>query len=225
MKITAVPNSTLEFLEELKENNHRPWFQENKERFQTEYNQFKALAEELKDLMTHHDEIEQVKVFRIYRDVRFSKNKSPYKNHLSGHLKRATKWRRGGYYFHIEPGNSFLGGGFWGPNSEDLKRIRQEIAQDAKPLRKIINSASFKKHFGELAGDQVKTAPKGYAKDHPNIDLLRYKQYLLYRSFTDEEVTSKGFVKELNKYFKAMRPFLDYMSEVLTTDANGVPIE
>jgi uncharacterized protein (TIGR02453 family) len=115
-----------------------------------------------------------------------------------------------------------IGGGFWQPEPKDLKRIREEIAMDAAPLRKILNSASFKKHFGKLEGEQVKTAPKGYSKDHPDIDLLRYKSLIVSHHFTDQEVTSPGFDKEILKYFKALRPFFDYMSEVLTTDVNGV---
>ena len=150
-------------------------------------------------------------MFRIYRDVRFSKNKSPYKNSFSGSIKRATKWLRGGYYFHIEPGNNFIAGGFWAPNAPDLKRIRQEIAADDKPLRKIIRSASFRKYFGELKGDQVKTAPKGFAKDHPAIDLIRYKQLIVTREFTNTDAKDPSFVKELVKSYKAMRPFFNYM--------------
>jgi len=186
---------------------------------------FKALAEEINAGMQKQDNIEKMKLFRIYRDVRFSKNKAPYKNNFSGGFSRATKALRGGYYFHLEPGgNSMVGGGFWSPEASDLKRIREEIAADAAPLRKIINSASFKKHFGTLEGQQLKTAPKGYPKDHPDIDLLRYKSFVVSHHFTDKEVCSPGFVKEVLKYFKATRPFFDYMSEVLTTDSNGVSL-
>ncbi len=225
MSATPIPKSTFTFLKDLRKNNERNWFNENKERYQTAQDQFKGFAANLLDAMSHHDEIEKMRTHRIYRDIRFSKDKTPYKSHLSGGMSRATKWRRGGYYFHIEPGNSFAGGGFWGPNSADLKRIRIEIAADDKPLRKILASASFKKHFGSLQGDTLKTAPKGFPKDHPAVDLLRYKQYLLVHHFTDQEVLDAKFCQKLNKTFKAMRPFFDYMSDVLTTDENGVPIE
>ena len=163
-------------------------------------------------------------LFRIYRDVRFSKDKSPYKTYFSGSLKRATEHLRGGYYYHIEPGNSFIGGGFWRPNSADLKRIRQEIAADPDSLRKIIRTKRFKDTFGSLKGDQVKTAPQGYSKDHPAIGLLRYKQYLLIRPFTDVEILDPSFLSKTVKTFKNMRPFFDYMSDVLTTDSNGRPL-
>ncbi len=224
MKSTSLPTSVLEFLGDIKENNNREWFTANKGRYQETHGYFKDFAEALVEEMSHYDEIESHKVYRIYRDIRFSKDKTPYKTHFSGHMVRATKLRRGGYYFHIEPGNSMVGGGFWNPNSPDLKRIREEIAADDQPLRKILGDKDFVKTFGTLHGDQVKSAPKGYKKDHPAIDLLRYKQFLLSHTFTDQEITSKDLAKKMAEVFHTMRPFFDYMSEVLTTDANGVPI-
>ena len=225
MSAHRIPPALFDFLTDLRHNNNREWFNTHKERYQTVHEQFKAFAADLLDAMSHHDEIEKMRTHRIYRDIRFSKDKTPYKQHFSGGLKRATKWRRGGYYFHVEPGNSFAGGGFWGPNSADLKRIRVEIAADDRPLRKILTSAAFKKHFGQLEGDTLKTAPQGFAKDHPAVDLLRYKQFLLIHRFSDQEVLAAKFGQQLNKTFRAMRPFFDYMSDVLTTDENGVPIE
>lgn len=224
MKTTSISKNTFKFLKDLSKNNNRDWFNKNKGRYQECNEEVKAFGQTLLDEMSHIDEIESVKLFRIYRDVRFSKDKSPYKNSFSGGLKRATKWKRGGMYFQFEPGNCFAAGGFWAPNSSDLKRIREDIAADDKPLRKILKAAAFKKNFGELAGDAVKTAPKGFSKDHPAIDLIRHKQFLLYHSFTDKEVQDPKFVKKLVKVYKAMHPFFNYMSEVLTTDANGVPI-
>ena len=229
MQQPTVSPKVFDFLTKLKENNNRPWFNEHKSLYQEAYAEMVEVAEELIRKMGMHDVLEPMtgkqSLFRIYRDVRFSKDKSPYKLHLSGRMKRASKLRRGGYYFHIEPGASFIGGGFWGPNSNDLKRIRQEIAMDAEPLRAIIADPNFINTFGELKGDRVKTAPKGYQKDHPNIDLLRYKQFLLARNFSDEEVLSPDFVDQMNESFRHMRPFFDYMSDVLTTDANGVPLD
>lgn len=128
---------------------------------------------------------------------------------------------RGGYYVNIEPGRSFVGGGFWEPNKEDLLRIRKEIEIDASELRDIIAEEQFQKYFGELQGEELKTAPKGFDKEHPAIDLLRKKQYLVMRSFTDKEVLAPNFKEEVIKTFLAMRPLFDYMSDVLTTDVNG----
>jgi uncharacterized protein (TIGR02453 family) len=225
-KLTHIPPAVFQFLRAIEKNNNRDWFQANKEKYVAAKEQVDAFAKSLLDEVSHHDEIESMRTYRIYRDVRFSKNKTPYKNNFSGGLKRATKWKRGGCYFHIQPGGkSFVGGGFWGPNANDLARLRQEFAVDPKPLRKIINTAGFKKNFGMLQGEQVKTAPRGFSKDHPSIDLLKFKQFLLYKNFTDKEVTTPGFAKKMSNAFKAMRPFFDYMSEVLTTDENGVPIE
>ena len=224
-KVTHLDASVFKFLKALEKNNDRDWFAKNKPKYVAANENFKALAEEINAGMEKQDNIEKMKLYRIYRDVRFSKNKAPYKNSFSGGFSRATKALRGGYYFHLQPGgNSFMGGGFWQPDAPDLKRIREEITADAAPLRKIINSASFKKHFGELGGDQLKTAPKGFPKDHEDIDLLRYKSFIVSKTFTDKEVESPGFSKELLKYFKATGPFFDYMSEVLTTDSNGVSL-
>ena len=128
---------------------------------------------------------------------------------------------RGGMYLHIEDNASFLGGGFWEPNAPDLFRIRKEIETDASELRTIIAEENFQKYFKTLQGEELKTAPKGFDKAHPAIDLLRKKQFLLTRSFTNEEIVSPNFKSEVIKTFKAMRPFFDYMSEVLNTDLNG----
>jgi len=218
--------SSLDFLKKIKKNNNREWFNDHKTEYQQELSFMETFAGQLLKLLNAHDEIEtpsgKKRLFRIYRDTRFSSDKTPYKSHWSGAFRRATKYRRGGYYFHIEPGNSFIAGGFWGPAPEDLKRIRDDIAFDPAPVRKILKSKSFVSTFRTLKGDQLKTAPKGYDSSHEAIDLLRHKQFLLIRNFSDKEVVSKEFLKEANLTFKAMRPFFDYMSEVLTTDSNGM---
>ena len=131
---------------------------------------------------------------------------------------------RGGYYLHIEPGGSFVGGGFWEPNAADLFRMRKEIEMDASELRAIIAEESFQKYFKTLEGEELKTAPKGFDKTHPDIDLIRKKQFLLTRSFTNEAVLSTNFQSEVIATFKAMRPFFNYMSDVLSTDLNGESI-
>jgi uncharacterized protein (TIGR02453 family) len=160
-------------------------------------------------------------VFRIYRDVRFSKDKLPYKNHFSVGFSRTKPMLRGGMYLHIENEASFVGGGFWAPNNEDLLRIRKEIEQDASDLREIITDPIFKKMFGTLEGEELKTAPKNFDKTHSDIDLIRKKQFLLIRKFTNKDVLSPNFKEEVLATFAAMRPFFNYMSDVLTTDLNG----
>lgn len=224
----VLPASCFDFLRKVGKNNNRDWFNAHKDLYLRELAQVEAFAEALLRLMNQHDVIEtpsgKKSLHRIYRDTRFSKEKTPYKTNWSGGFSRATKLRRGGYYFHLEPDNSFVAGGFWAPNPEDLKRIRDEIAYDAGPLRKILKSKAFVSAFGTLQGGQVKTTPKGYQPNDAAIDLLRYKQFLVIRKFSDKEVMSPGFVKEASQTFKHMRPFFDYMSGVLTTDANGIPV-
>ena len=156
--------------------------------------------------------------------MRFSKDKSPYKNHFSVGFNRAKPLLRGGMYLHLENNASFVGGGFWEPNAVDLFRMRKEIEMDASELRAIIAEESFQKYFKTLEGEELKTAPKGFDKTHPDIDLIRKKQFLLTRSFTNKEVLSANFQSEVIATFKAMRPFFDYMSDVLSTDLNGESI-
>ncbi len=214
-------NSTLAFLEDLAAHNERDWFQANKSRYEAAKQDVEALVRQIETGLSRTDQIEEAKLFRIYRDVRFSKNKQPYKTHFAAYFKRATKLRRGGYYLHIEPRASFAGGGFWNPNPQDLKRIRDEFAADDKPMRRILADPLFKQLFGTLQGEEVKTAPKGFSIDHPAIDLIRKKQFVVMRPFTDEEVLAEGFGEEVVRTFEAMRPWFDYMSEVLTTNLNG----
>jgi uncharacterized protein (TIGR02453 family) len=228
MSKVKLSTTNFDFLKQIKKNNNRDWFAEHKDRYLLELAQVEAFADGLLAEMNKHDEIETAtgkkSLFRIYRDTRFSKDKTPYKSHWSGGFKRATKKRRGGYYFHIEPGNSFVAGGFWGPEPKDLKRIRDEFAYDAKAIRAILKSKAFVSTFGTIEGEQVKNAPKGFDISNPAIDLIRFKQLILKRDFTDKEVCADDFLKQVNDTFKKMRPFLDYMSEVLTTDENGVSL-
>ncbi|MGZ3919683.1 MAG: DUF2461 domain-containing protein [Bacteroidia bacterium] len=228
MKMVSITSSNLEFLKQVKKNNNRDWFNAHKERYLTELKNIELFADALLEEMNKHDVIETVSgkksLHRIYRDVRFSKDKTPYNIHWGGSFSRATKARRGTYYFHIEPGNTFVAGGFWGPNPEDLKRIRDEFSYDPGPFRKILKSKTFTKTFGKLQGERIKTTPKGFDANDAAIDLLRFKQFQLIKKFTDKEALDKNFMKEVNTAFKNMRPFLDYMSDVLTTDVNGIPV-
>jgi len=224
----TIQQSNLDFLIELSDNNNREWFNDHKKTYEVEREKVIDFADHLLHKVKTHDNIEtpsgKKSLYRIYRDVRFSKDKTPYKTIWSGSFTRATKLLRGGYYFHIEAGNSFIAGGFWGPNSADLKRMRYQIAEYEDEFRAIITDKNFKKHFGELKGEQLKTAPKGIDKAHPAIDLLRFKQFLVVRNFSDEEVLSSNFADKINESFEAMRPLFDFMSEALTTNENGEPI-
>lgn len=223
-----IPESALDFLLQLKQNNNKPWFDAHKPEYLAELNHIESFAGALLQELSKTDVLEnqsgKKSVYRIYRDIRFSNDKTPFKTFWGGSYTRATAARRGGYYFHLEKGNSFFAGGFWGPNAADLKRIRSEFAHNHESFRKILNSKTFKNTFGALQGEQLKTSPKGFDADHEAIDLLRFKQFLIIKRFTDEEVLSPLFLEQALETCKNMRPFFDYMSEVLSTDINGASV-
>ncbi len=213
---------TLQFLRKVKANNNREWFNENKKDYDASLLEMKSFLFDVKAKLEQHDQIEgSGKLYRIYRDVRFSKDKTPYKSSWSGSFKRATKALRGGYYFHIAPGSSYIAGGFFAPNGSDLLHIRKHISSDPSAIRKIIGSKPFKSYFHELTGEKVKTAPKGFSKEDPAIELLRFKQFIVKHPFKDAEVKNPNFTQHMADGFNNMRPFFDYMSEILGTDMNG----
>ena len=224
MQNAVITKEVFSFLKELEQYNTREWFAEHKDRFKEQEAGVKHFFSVVMEKMKQHDDIEKMKMFRIYRDVRFSKNKLPYKTHLAGSYTRAGARLRGGYYIHLQPGNSFIATGFWEPNKEDLLRIRKELELDATEFKKVINQTSFKKIWGNLEGDEVKTAPKGFNREHPNIDLIKKKQFIFVRKFSDNEVVSKDFSQIVDDSFKAIRPYFDLMSDILTTNLNGESI-
>jgi len=209
------------FFKDLQKNNNRDWFTDHKSHFKSLEQQVKTFGEQLKGQLNQHDHIDRFKLFRIYRDVRFSKDKTPYKTHFGLTWHRTKPLYRGGYYLHLSPGNNFLACGFWNPNPADLQRIRQEIDIDGEEYHAIVNDKAFKGVWGELQGEAVKTAPKGYAKDHPHIDLLRFKQHIFTIKYTDKEICQPNFINRADNALQAVRPFVDYMSAVLTTNADG----
>lgn len=213
--------ATLQFLSDLAVQNNRAWFQANRGRYASALENVKQFVQAVESALGETDHLEGATIFRIYRDVRFSADKSPYKNNFGIGFKRATKRLRGGYFLQIEPGASFAAGGFWQPNPADLKRIRDEFAIDDQPIRRIMTAVSFQRYFGSMQGDALKTAPRGYAKDSPALDLIRRKSFTVHRKFTDQDVTGDHFLLEIKQTFEAMRPYFDYMSLVLTTDLNG----
>jgi uncharacterized protein (TIGR02453 family) len=220
-----IQKSTLEFLKKLSKNNNREWFNDHKDQYQEAQTNAIYFFDQLIARMYDHDRIEtpsgEKSLYRIYSDVRFSKDKAPYNPRFAGYLKRAKPQLRGGYYIWIKPGGSYVGCGFAYPNPTDLKRIRFDIRDNEKEWRKLLHLKSIKTNFGKMRGDTVKTIPKGFPKDHSAIDLLRYKQFWFEHAFTDKEVLEKDFVDRVNKTFKSIRPFFDHMSDVLTTDLNG----
>jgi len=217
--------NTIEFLRKLGKNNNREWFQKNKEIYEESHEEMIRFADRLIHEMNNHDDIEtssgKRSLFRIYRDVRFGTDKTPYKTNWAGWLKRATSELRGGYYYQVGTKGSFVMGGFFGPNPKDLVHIRKQIAQNPDHLRQITHSKQFVDFFGELRGTKLKTVPRGFNKEDPAIDLLRYKQYIVRHDFTNEEVLKKDFPVMVSDAFQQMRSFFDYMSDILTSDLNG----
>ena len=216
-----VLSSSVSFFKKLKKNNNRDWFAENKPKFKELESEIKTFGEELKYRLNEFDNVDRFKLFRIYRDVRFSKDKTPFKTHFGLTWHRTKPLYRGGYYLHISPGKNFLACGFWDPNPNDLKRIRKELEYDAKGLRDIISSKEFFSVWGSLKGSELKTAPRNFDKNHPDIDLIRKKQFIFSISYSDEEVCEPQFINKLENALKMVRPFTDYMSDVLTSDENG----
>ena len=212
------------FFSELENNNTREWFEPQKARFKALEGEMKQFASVLASAMNEHDSIDKFKLFRLYRDVRFSKDKTPFKTHFGISFHREKPALRGGYYLHIKPGDNFIATGFWNPEKDDLKRIRKEMELDADEFRELMAQPSFKSVWGTLEGEEVKTAPKGFSKEDPNIDLISKKAYLFTKKYSDKEVLAKDFLQKVNADFKAVRPFFDYMSSVLTTDLNGVSL-
>jgi uncharacterized protein (TIGR02453 family) len=224
--MAIINKTTFDFLRLLTRHNNREWFNIHKSDYLEAQENVIHFLDDLLNKMTLHDRLEtqtgKESLYRIYNDVRFSEDKTPYNPRFAGSFRRAKPQLRGGYYFWIKPGESRIGCGFTYPNAEDLLRIRQDIDMNYTDWRKLLKSKSIHLLFGEMQGNQVKTAPRGFAKDHPAIDLLRYKQYWFERSFTDKEVMASDFLKQVDKTYRAIRPFFDYMSDILTTDLNGV---
>ncbi len=224
----SINKSTLDFLTRLSKNNNRDWFNRHK----SDYLEAQLNAEQFMDglilKMSTHDRIETISgkkaLYRIYNDVRFSKDKSPYSPRFAGYIRRSKPLLRGGYYIWIRPGASRVACGFSYPNAEDLKRIRLDIADNFSDWNKLLKRKAIKDNFGVMRGEKVKTAPRGFEKDHPAIELLRFKQYWFEHPFTDKEVLASDFANNVSTVFRSIRPVFDYMSDVLTTDLNGEPL-
>lgn len=211
----------LSFLKELTENNNRDWFKTNKADYDEAMEDFQkiilALSEEVRKIDTSiKEDLIKNYIFRIFRDVRFSKDKSPYKNHFGAYIANGgRKSELAGYYLHIEPGETMLAGGVYGPQKEVLKAIRNEIYYNSGKLREILATDDFTSHFGKMEGSQLKTGPKDFPKDHEAVDLLKFKDFIAWRKFTDEEVLSEDFFEHLLEAAKALKPFNDFINQAI----------
>lgn len=216
-----IAESTFEFLKQLTLNNNREWFNENRETYETARENFIKLADEVLNGIKNFEPLfydTQIKdcIFRINRDVRFSADKSPYKKHFAAAFGQGGKNSgKNDYYLHLQNDETFVAAGLWQPESAQLAQIRQEIDYSPSDLLDIINEKSFKKHFPEIYGQALKKAPKGYPADHENIQLLKQKEFIFMKKFTNEEVLSKSFKDEVIESCRILKPFLDYLNGVL----------
>lgn len=211
------------YLNDLKKNNNREWFNENKDRYELVKEEADAIFSGIADELNLLDDFSPYKMYRIYRDVRFSKDKTPYKGHFAALFSRRQPGNRGSFYLQLKPGGSMIGGGFWNPEKDDLQRIRKAIEADDE-LVDILENKHLKALMGRMEGEELKTVPRGFEIDHPRIELLRYKQYLLRRPLSDDEVFSPDFQDKVIETYKVIQPFFQYMTDVLTTDENGESI-
>ena len=214
--------STLKFLKDLKKNNNKPWFDEHRKQYENSKADILVLTTQMINAIAIFDKpigILQPKncTFRINRDVRFSKNKDPYKSNMAAYFNKDGKKGIGaGYYLHIEPGKSFAAGGVWVPEPAVLAGIRQEIDYNYKEWQNIIKNKSFVKTFtAGIEGDALVRPPKGYDENNPAIDFIKMKSFIVSKTFTDAEVQNKIFVKNIAGSFVAMKPVIDFINVAL----------
>lgn len=218
-------SSTLSFLKKLKKNNNKPWFDANKKEYELAKQDFINLVEDTLKELSKKDirfgELEAKKcIFRINRDVRFSKDKSPYKTNFgASFIIGGKKSPLAGFYIHLEPGNSFMGGGLWMPEPESLKKMRQEIDYNFKEFKTIVEGKAFKAHFGSLAmEDALKNPPKGYDAENPAIEYLKLKHYVTSRRYSDETLLDKGILKEISKSFNTILPLISFINRAISDE-------
>jgi uncharacterized protein (TIGR02453 family) len=213
--------NTLDFLSMLKENNDRDWMHKNDKIFRSAQQDFEKFVSELiKEIRRFDPSIGMIApkdcIFRIYRDVRFAKDKSPYKTNMGAYIALGgRKSMRAGYYFHIEPGGSMLAGGLYMPPPEILFRARQEVYYNLDEFDSIINNKLFVTYFGKLSGEKTKLVPKGFEKDFKGIELLKHKSYLVMHSLSDEIICSEKLLGHCGDVFKSQKPFNDFFNKVM----------
>jgi uncharacterized protein (TIGR02453 family) len=211
----------LNFLRGLKKNNNKAWFEAHRPAYEDAKSRFEAFVDEL---IAGLDKVEELRgvtakdsVMRIFRDVRFSKDKSPYRTSMAAAIgpggKKSSLLK---YYIHLEPDNaSMVAGGMHMPESGQLTRFRDTIGRDATRFKRIVNAPEFKRYFGTLEGEKLKTAPQGFARDHPEIELLRLKEVVAIHHLSDKDVLAPKFPEQAVQAFTAMKPFLDYLNSVI----------
>lgn len=218
---------SLQFLDDLKANNNRDWFLDNKKRYEVFKKDYHQLVADILDAIKPLDpslEMLEVKncIFRINRDIRFSKDKSPYKDHVGIWISSGSKgMNRSGYYVHIARAGSFIAGGFYCPEAEDLKKVRKEIAYFHEDLEEIMHNKSFQKEFGDFDRNEknlLKNPPRGYEKDHPAIEFLKLKSFETSQKFDIEEVLKEDFVSKMTQKLIVLKPLNDFINRALTSE-------
>lgn len=214
--------ATVQFLEQLAKNNDRQWFETQKNEYaavKADYEQLvtEVLAGLAEEDAVFSDQTAKDCIMRIFRDVRFSKDKSPYKTNLgAGFSHGGRKFPGAGYYLHIEPGGkSFAGGGMWQPEGPQIKAIRQEIDYNFREFSAIVNDKNFKKLFKQIDGDRLVKTPQGYSEDNPAIDYLKLKSFTVGHNIPDTDLTKKGLSKKIKEAFTTMKPFVDFLNKAL----------
>ena len=218
-------SSTLKFVRDLKKNNNKPWFDAHRKEYDSSKSDFATFIQAVIDKHAKSDStIKSVQakdcMFRINRDVRFSKDKSPYKTNMGAYISRGGKKSIfGGYYFHCEPGQSFVGGGLWMPMPPELNKVRQEIDYNFSEFKKIINSKKFQSIYKDLSRDPeyvLSRVPKGYEPDNPAAEYLKMKSFVSMTALKDSDLTSKGLVKQTTAAFEALQPMIEFVNESLS---------
>jgi uncharacterized protein (TIGR02453 family) len=216
-----IKRSTLGFLKDLKNNNNRDWFSQNRSLYMDARKNFESFIRGIIDQIIEFEPILKGLevgncVFRINRDIRFSNDKSPYKTNMGAFIVRGGKKngdRFAGYYIHIEPGASFIAGGAYMPPAPWLTAIREKIDEEAETLLKIMSDEKFIRYFGQFGGEKLKTAPKGYRPDHPNIELLKLKSYVVVNEVPDKKVVSSDYPGYVMEIIRAIKPLNDYLND------------
>jgi uncharacterized protein (TIGR02453 family) len=218
------PREGIDFMKRLKRNNNRPWFEKHRQEYESfvklpMQSAIAALQPHFERFAPEFDVNPKRSLFRIYRDVRFSKDKTPYKTHAAAHfvLRGKPKGVEGsGYYLHIEPGEVFLGGGIYMPDGDQLKKIRRAIADYADQFLTITRHPKFKKTFGTLQGEKLQRVPQGYEPDHAMAEWLKFKQFFVWVEWPESRCLKKGFVAEVSDVFEAAGPLVRFLNEAMS---------
>lgn len=213
-----ITKNILNFLNDLKENNDRVWFHENKARYESALSEFETVANQLISAISKHDKTivgltAKDCMFRIYKDIRFSKDKTPYKTNFGVHVVRGgRKSNFAGFYWHIEPGEYFFAGGKYLPSPEVLKAIRTEIYENVDEYKRLIFNNNFRKWYGDVWGEKLTTAPKGFDKNFADIDLLKLKSYVSWHNYPEDTLFSQSFVDYAVEAYLATKEYNEFLN-------------